>query len=100
MRPYSLISYTGERLTFEPDGLISSIRRVRTNNLLPVNISTATKSRSPQEMNLVTNAQNRNIYINEGMITEESLIVSYYRYTYDQNEERFDYEQVYEFADN
>ena len=51
-------------------------------------------------MNLVTNAQNRNIYINEGMTTHDSMVVSYYRYTYDPNEERFDYEQVYEFADN
>ncbi len=42
-------------------------------------------------MNVVTNAQNRNIYINEGMVTQDSLVVSYYRYSYDQLEERFDY---------
>lgn len=48
MRPYSLISYTGSKLTFNRDSTLLSIKRIRTNNLLPVNLTTPTKSRSPQ----------------------------------------------------
>jgi hypothetical protein len=48
MRPYSLISYTGDKLTFESDSTLSSISRIKTNNLLPVNISNATKTRTSQ----------------------------------------------------
>lgn len=70
MRPYSLISYTGNKIIFSNDGNIESIKRIKTNNLLPVNLSNPIKNRSNQEMNIVTNAQNRNIYLNEGLATQ------------------------------
>ena len=70
MRPYSLISYTGNKIIFNNDGTIESIKRIKTNNLLPVNLSNTIKNRSNQEMNIVTNAQNRNIYLNEGLATQ------------------------------
>lgn len=70
MRPYSMISYTGNKLTFNLDSSLQSIKRIKTNNLLPVNLTMPTKSRAPQEMNIITNGQNRNVYINEGNITQ------------------------------
>ena len=85
MRPFSFITYTATKLTFEQDGTLSQLKRVKTNNLLPVNLPNGTKSKTTQEMNLITNAQNRNIYINEGMITQDSLVMSHYRYFYDHN---------------
>lgn len=47
MRPYSLITYTATKLTFSPCSTLLTIRHIKTNNLLPANLPTATKPRSP-----------------------------------------------------
>jgi hypothetical protein len=36
-------------------------------------------------MNVVNNAQNRNIYLNEGIATSDSYVVSFNKYYYDPN---------------
>ena len=47
MRPYSLITYTATKLTFSPCSTLLTTRHIKTNNLLPANLPTATKPRSP-----------------------------------------------------
>jgi hypothetical protein len=53
-----------QKLVFSPKGELMSIKRIKTNNLIPANVSNPTKIRSDREMNIVNNAQNRNIYLN------------------------------------
>ena len=61
------------------NGEIKSSKRIRTHSLIPANVKGPLKSRNPSEMNLLTNAQNRKIYISPGEAGMNSEIISYHR---------------------
>ena len=68
IHPASVFSHQAYKLTFsEKTGDITSCKKITTNNkLLPVNVRGPVKLREPYEMNIVSNTQNRNIYLTQG----------------------------------
>ena len=67
VRPCSQITYLAQKMIFDTNnGEIKSSKRIHTYSLIPANVKGPLKSRNPSEMNLLTNAQNRKIYISPG----------------------------------
>ena len=62
MRPYSLITYMGHRITFKLTGEIISIRRTKLNNLIPSNLPQIVLTKTAGELPTIQQAQNRRIY--------------------------------------
>ena len=78
------------KLTFNAKtGEIQSVKRINTNCLIPVNVKGPVKLRAPYEMNIVSNPQNRNIYLTEGNTGMSGEVTSYQRINYNPKQKKF-----------
>lgn len=78
MRPYSMIGYMAHELVFKRNGELMEIKRMRLNNVVPVNLKKAVKTRSPMEFPTVNGAQNRQIYTKKMTLPANSLVYSWF----------------------